>query len=108
MAALLMLTVWAFTGKAENFASRLFQWWLRLTILWIGVLILAEMCVAVSIVLQPDLANVFAAYLTLEAAAILAMVGPLALALVLIIAFLAVRGLIFVGLVIAALLGVIN
>ena len=84
------------------------QWWARLTVIWVGLLVLIELCVAVSVVLQPQIGNIFGAYLTLEAAAILAMVGSLLLAIVLFVAYCAIRALIFASLFIAALLGVIG
>lgn len=65
-------------------------------------------CVAVSVGIRPRVGNIFGAYLTLEAAAILAMVVPLLLAIVLFVTYCAIRVLIFASLFIAALLGVIG
>jgi hypothetical protein len=108
MGEIFLLLGWAFKGKAESYAARLVQWWVRITALWICLLVLVVLCVAGSVVFTPQFGNVLGAYLTLEAAALLAMVGPLLLAVVLFIAYFVIRTLIFVGLVIAAMLGVIG
>jgi hypothetical protein len=108
MGEIIGLLWWAFRGKVETPAARLLQWWARLTVVWVGLLVLFELCVAVSVLLQPEIGNFFGAYLTLEAAAVLAMIVPLLLAIVLFVAYCAVRVLIFASLFIAALLGVIG
>jgi hypothetical protein len=108
MGEIFLLLGWAFKGKADSYAGRLVQWWVRITALWIALLGLVVLCAAISVAFRPQLGNALGAYLTLEAAALLAMVGPLLLAVVLFLAYFVIRTLIFVGLVIATMLGVIG
>jgi hypothetical protein len=64
MGALVVVLVWAFTGKAEDFASRLVQWWLRISAIWIALLVpvLVVLCAATAVVIDPQGSNVLMAY----------------------------------------------
>jgi len=66
------------------------------------------LCALASIVIEPQASSVLTAYLTLEVGPALAIVAPLALALVMFVAYCAARTLIFVGLFVAALFGAIS
>ena len=108
MGELYHLLGWAFRGNAKNFASRFVQWWLRISTIWIAMLVLVVLCAASLIVVEPQFPDVLMAYLTLEVAAVLAIAAPLLLAFALFVAFYLIRALRFVGLFIAAVLGVIS
>jgi hypothetical protein len=99
---------WAFSGKATNFAGLLIRWWVRITALWVILLLLVAALMAGSVFIQPDAGAVFGAYLTLEGCSLLAMVGPILLAAAMLAVYCAVQATVFAVLFVAALLGVIG
>jgi hypothetical protein len=101
------LLKWAFTGKTEDVASRLIQWWVRISAIWIFLLTLVVVCTAVSVVLQPSGINPLMVWFTLEGGAVLAMAGPLVLAVALFILYYVIFAVVFIGVVVGWLLDLI-